>query len=332
MGYVIQVGQHQPEEVIIATPDKDRKPVEDTIIKTHKTVGSVLMINRARVWARRVMPGGKEAQNKDGGVDVLEVNDVRYKGDLEFLKWGDNKPGAQAIEIRHLPTSRSLDFDYQRTVQKLEITVEQGLDQISLTPGENKFDENTQGLLIQFLKVYPQNRDSKSKNPDPSIKGNMYHEVGEADADKSFSRSKEASLITGIFVTNLSSKPRSLKNLYEIFVGYGVDFGNVNHLSNDTDIYTALLKFSENAGDFGSYINRFKEEVNDLFELSKSYKALDLTKDGYIALTVENKKELVFENAKGKGDAMIEWVLENFADEYVYNQIAYMRALVKKLK
>lgn len=332
MSYVIQVGQYKAEEVIVAFPDQDRRPIEDSMITAYKTIGSVILINRARIWARRVMPDKKEAKRPDGSVDVLEVNDIRYKGDLEFLNWGDNKPGAQAIEIRYLPTSRSLDFDYQRTVQKLEVTVEQGLDQIILQPGENKFDEKTQALYIQYLKVYPQNRDSTSKNPDPSIKGFTYHEVSEDTADKSFNVAKEASLVTGLFVQQLSSNAQSLKNLLEIFSGYGVDFGSVNYLSNPSDIYSALLKFSENAAAFGSYVNRFKEEVNELFEYARSFKALDLTKDGYIVLMIDNKKEMLFDDAKGKGDGMIEWVLDNFAEESVYQKIGHLRGMVKKIK
>lgn len=329
-GYVIHVGQHAPEKVIIAYPNKDGNPKGD-IFETHRQVGSYLIINRARVWARRVGIDGK-LPGKGDVEEVLEVTDLRYKGNLEFLKWGDNKIGAQAIEIRLLPISATLDYEYQRSVQKIEVRVEEDQAQIELKPGENKFDPKTEALKIQMLKVHPQNRDSVSKNPDPSIKGYTYYEVSDELVDKSFVKNKEAALVAGTFVTSIAGKPQSLKNLLEIFKGYNVEFGDVNHLSTDTDIYTALLKFADIPGEFGAQINRYKEDLYKTFELAKSYKALDLTKDGYIALMIDNKKEIVWEKAEGKGDKMIEWVLENFVDEYVYQQSQHFKSLCTKLK
>jgi len=260
------------------------------------------------------------------------LHQTRYKGNLEFLKWGDNKLGAQAIEIRLLPISQSLDYEYQRSVQKIEVRVEEDQAQIELKPGENKFDPNTEALKIQMLKVHPQNRDSISKNPDPTIKGYTYYEVSDEQVDKAFVKNKEASIVAGNFVVGLSAKPQQLKNLFEIFKGYSVEFGDINRLSNDTDIYSALLKFAEIPGQFGLLINRYKTDLQDKFELAKSYKALDLTKDGFIAMVIDNKKEIIWEKAEGKGDAMIEWVLENFVEEAVYQQTQHFLSLCSKLK
>lgn len=329
-GYVIHVGQHAPEKVVIAYPDKNGNPKGDAF-ETFKQVGSYLIINRARVWARRVGTDGK-LPVKGEVEEVLEVTDTRYKGNLEFLKWGENKVGAQAIEVRLLPISATLDYEYQRSVQKIEVRVEEDQAQIELDPGENKFDPKIEALKIQFLKVHPQNRDSISKNPDPNIKGYTYYEVSDEQVDKAFVKNKEAALVAGSFVAALSSKPQSLRNLLEIFKGYGVEFGGVNNLSNPTDIYAALLKFADVPGEFGSQINRYKSELYEQFEYAKSFKALDLTKDGFIALMVDNKKEIIWEKAEGKGDKMIEWVLENFADEYVYQQSQHFKSRCSKLK
>lgn len=327
-GYVIHVGRYAPERVEIAFPDKDGRPKPDTVIEAFRQNGTTLIMNRARVWARRVTEKGSPT-NESG--QVLEVTDKAYSGKLEFMDWGKDAVGAQAIEIRFLPTSRSLDYDYQRTVQKLETTIEQGLDQLSLRAGENKFDDKKEALLVQMYKVHPQNRDSKSKNPDPSIKGYTYFEVSEKETDKSFVKTKEAALTAGKFVVDISSKPQQLRNLLEIFTGYGMDFGSVNYLSNDTDIYSALLRFADMPGEFGLQVNRYKEEVTTLFEKSKSYKALDLTKNGFIAFTFSNKTQVVFENVEGKGEAMIDWVLSNFIDDYVYKQTQYFKSLCEKL-
>lgn len=334
-GYVIHVGLHAPEKVIVAQADKDGKPKGDSF-ETYKSVGSYLLMNRARVWCRRVGTDGKLPKNKDTQAEeVLEVNDTRYRGNLEFLKWQDLKLGAQAIEIRYLSISQSLDFDYQRSIQKIEVSVEQDWEQIELKPGENKFDPDKEALKIQLLKVHPQNRDSVSKNPNPIIKGYTYYEVSDEQVDKTFVRNKEASLVAGRFVAELSTHPQRLKNLLEIFKGYDADIellNGVNHLSNDTDVYTALLKFADIPGTFGQLINRYKQDLQEKFELAKSYKALDLTKNGFIAMVVDNKKDIVWENADGKGDGMIEWVMENFLKEDVYERTQHFKALCSTLK
>jgi len=311
--YVIHVGHHAPEKVIIAYPNRNGDP-KGEVFETHKQVGSYFIMNRARVWCRRVLPSGK-LPVVDQVEQSLEVTDTRYKGNLEFLTWGDNKLGAQAIEIRFLTISSSIDYEYQRTVQKFDPRIEEDTMHIELAPGENKFDTDKEVLKIQFLKVHPRNRDSVSKDPDPKIKGSDYYEVSDEQMDKTFVRNREAALVTGIFVQQLSTKPQSLRNLLEIFKGYGVEFGSVNHLSNPTDIYAALLKFADIPGDFGAYVQRYKKELLDLFEYAKSFKALDLSKNGVIALLVNNKPEILLDKIEAKGDGMIDWVLENFADE-----------------
>jgi len=326
-GYVIHVGHYSPQKVLVGHPDpKTGQPTGDAL-EVYKQNGAYQVINRARVWGRRVLPDGKMPEN-----NTLEVNDIKYKGDIEFLKWGDNKQGAQAIEIRYLPMSNSLDYDYQRTVQKLDVKIEDGHDFIMLTPGENKFDDTRQALLVKMLRVHPQNRDSISKNPDPQLKGYTYIQVTDDNSDKTFVSKKEASLDAGLFVKGLSISPARLKNLLEIFIGYGVDFGEVNNLSTDTAIYQALLYFTEKAPDeMMKLISRYKSELLDKFELAKSFNALDLTKDGFIGMTSKNKPVIVWKDVEGKGNKMIDWVIDNFVKEDVYMQTKYFKSLCEEL-
>jgi hypothetical protein len=329
-GYVIHVGHHNPEEVIVAVPDKDGKPVDNSAMKLKKVNGAYLLQNRARVWARRVLPNGKLPKKDDQEVSV-EVTDPQYKGDLEFLEWGDSRNGAQSIEIRHLPTSRSLDYEYQRVVQKLDTTPEQGLDFIHLSAGKNEFSYGSQELLIQMIKVHPQNRNSKSKNPDPQIKGYMYHEVTSENQDKSFVKREEASIVVGSMLMTLSTKPGALRNLLEVMMSFGVEF-EVTTLSVESDIYAALLQFSKVApGDFANYLNQFKKTIQDQFEWVKSNKALDLTKDGFISVLQNNKPTPVFEGVQGKGDGMVAWVIENILIEDVYSRLKNFKSLCDKL-
>ncbi|HNU13631.1 MAG TPA: hypothetical protein PKI55_04175 [Chitinophagaceae bacterium] len=332
-GYVIHVGHHSPSKAIVATPDaRTGQPIGD-IFEVTKQLGAFQIINRATVWARRVMQNGKLPDDGKGNEVPLEATDQRYKGDLEFLKWNDNKTGAQAIQIRYLRQSRSLDYEYQTVIQKITTRVEDGTDFIILPPGENQFDPNKDALLIKFLEVHPQNRDSESKNPDPMIKGYTYFEKTEKDADAKFIKHKENAIDAGLLLKQLSIDPAKLKNLFEIFVQSNVDFGSVSILSPNGDIYATLLKYSEtDPEDMMKRIDRYKTELIKRFEYAKSFNALDLTKDGVIGLTVENKPNIIYDKVEGKGNKMIDYVVDNFVDPVIYEKTKHFTSLLEKVK
>lgn len=325
-GYVINVGVHGPQKAIVGEVTKDGYPKGNTT-EVFIQVGTHGLINRARVWCRRVYPGGK-LPVVDGTENQIEVIDPKYKGDLEFLKWGDNKTGAQAIEIRYLPHSSSLDYQYQDVVQKIQVRVEEGFDQIDLTPGQNKFDPVSQKNLVQMLKVHPQNRDSVSKNPDPKIKGHQFYEVSDDDADRQFVKHTEAAVVSQSFVINLSEHPQRLRNLFAILSGMNANFGDVNHLSNPTDIYASILKLAQtDPGGFGTMVNTYKKSLQDLFAKAESLKALDLSKDGFIAFEFAGKTTIIWDKVEAKGKKMPDWVIEHFLDEEVYDRTQHFKSL-----
>lgn len=329
-GYVIHVGHYAPQEVIVAHPNKDGTPGVN-VATTLKTVGSYNVINRARVWGRRVMDTGKLA--KEG--EVVEVTTKDYHGKIEFLPWGTPEVGAQAIDIRYLPQSNSLDVEYQDNIQKIRIDPS-GRDDtgfIELASGQNKFDATKQVLFIQFLKVHPQNKNSVYKNPDPKIKGFTYYEVTDEHTDTASIKQDEASFTAGSFVMGISTKVPMLRNLMSLFIDGQVDFGDVSLLSGDLDVYKALLNFAKTKpGDFAYLVNDFKAKVSDNFEKAKSYKALDLTKDGVIAIIVNSKREVIFENVEATGELMLNWVLDHYLDEAVNQQIKHLKMVCDKLK
>lgn len=331
-GYVIMAGQATATKVLIGRPNADGRPGPDAM-EAFRNVGGIFVMARSRVWARRVYPGGKIGDI--GGVEVpVEVNDPKYKGTLEFLKWGDSAVGAQLMEIRYLPMSNNLDYEFQTVIQKTpNPTPEQGLDHIQLTPGENKFSYEKDALKIKFLEVTHDNRDSISKNPDPMLKGYMFFELRDESKDKSFINQAEAAHSSQGVVIQMSNKPEELRNLFEVFAGFGVDFGEVNNLSLSSDIYTALLKYaSYYPKDFDGQIAVFKKNLQDKFDYASSFKALDTEKEGIIGLIVAGKPTPVFTGIPEKGKKMIEWVIENFVTNNVYPQIKTFFGLCDKLK
>jgi hypothetical protein len=324
-GYVIQVGNERPGEAIVATPNKKTGEPQGPQLKTYIRVGAHLLLNRARVWGRRVING----KAKDDGSQI-EFNTVGYTGELEFLDWG--KEGGYAIDVRYLPQSRSLDFEYQNNVQKITINQEQEGVHITLKAGENKFDTNKEAVLIQFLKVHPQNRNSKSKNPNPSIKNFGYYEVTDEHVDQKAVGRIETAIEAGLFVKQLSSKPEQVKSVFQI-LGNRDEFGNTDMLSGDAQIYKTLLEYaSANSEDFFALIADHKKGIEEDFSKAKSYSALDLTKDGHIAIRVGDKSNLILSNIKAKGDGMIGWVLDHYHEEEVYKATQILKELVSKLK
>lgn len=324
-GYIIQVGNESPAEAIVATPNKKTGEPMGPQMKTYKRVGAHVLINRARVWGRRFMTKDGKKVTTD-----IEFNTVGYRGDIEFLDWGSE--GGYAIEIRYLPQSRSLDYEYQANIQKIVINADQGGAELILQAGQNKFDSKKQEVLVTFLKVYPQNRDSPSKNPDPTIKGFVYYEVTDEHVDKSSIKRIETSIAASKLVNDLSNKPDQIRNLFKV-IGQRDEFGTTSLLSGDLQIYKVLLEYANgNAVDFFYIISEYKRGVSDAFSKAKSYNALDLTKDGHIALEVNGKKNLILSDIKAKGDGMIEWMLDNYYEEEVFKATQMLKELVSKIK
>ena len=329
-GYVIQVGNERPGEAIVAQVNKKTGEPTGPQMKRYIPVGSHLIINQARVWGRRVIAG----KPKSDGTEI-EFNTPGYKGEIEFMDWGTN--GGYAIEIRYLPQSRSLDFEYQQNVQKIVVRDNQEGNHVKgasivLSAGENKFDPKKDELFITFLRVHPSSRDSKSKNPDPAIKGYRYYEITDEHVDQGSIKRIESSIDAGIFVKTLSNKPSEIKNLFKI-MGDRPEFGDTNLLSGDLQIYKVLLEYANaEPVDFFYLIGQYKTGVEDAFRKAESYKALDLTKDGHIALEVNGKKTLIISDLKAKGEGMIQWMLDHYYEDEVFMATQSFKELVTKLK
>lgn len=326
-GYVINVGNAKPAKAIVGQYDEKTGVPKGDTFERFISVGAHMMMNQARVWGVRTI-GGKIPS------EPVEVTDTKYKGELEFLEWGNDK--GYAIEIRYVPQSRSLDAEYQDVVQKLKIDKEKGIEsifpQLKLSSGQNKFDNQKQALLIKFLKVHPGNRESRSKNPDPEIKGHQFYEVTDDMVDKISIESRESNIEAGVIIKELANDASGLRNIFEI-LGDRPEFQGTTLLDKDREIYKVLLRFTEtNASDFFYLIKEFKKEVSDNFEKLKSYDAIDLTKNGFVVIQIEGKPIMLWDDAEGKGDEMILWALENYYTEKVYDKLKLVKQLITKLK
>lgn len=326
-GYIIQIGIENTPKVIVAYPDKDGKPKGDGIEQVSR-VGTHQLVNRARVWARRVMGKNGEKKLTDTGEEILH-NTPGYRGKLEFLPWGES--GGYAIDIRYIPQSDSLDFEYQDLIQRIKIDPNTGFTFLELKTGQNQFDYKKDALLIEFWKVYPRNRDSISKNPDPQVKGFSYFEITDKHVDTTVIKRIEKGSEATKIVMEISDKPANLKALLAVI---GKDnIAGVTELSLPLEMYKGLLQYADlNPVDFFGYIDAYKRGVQDDFEKAKSFKALDISKNGHIALIIDGKVNILTSEAEGKGDGMIEWMVNNYYEEEVYKATQILKSLVTKLK
>jgi hypothetical protein len=333
-GYVINVGRERAEEVIVAHVDKKGNPKGSDHMKRHIAVGKHLVANVCSVWGRRVI-NGDVLRDEQGNELAVEFNTPKYSGEIEFLKYGD--PRGYLITIRYLKRSRSLDVEYQDGIQKIKIDYEKGDDgsaQIALESGENKFDYKSDALFIQYLKVHPQNRESISKNPEPAIKGFSFYEVRDEDVNTKTIERGESILDAGYIVKGISNKPDDLFALLAIvnMVGKREDV-EADTLSKPKQVYEALLKFAMNKPtDFISLVETWKRKISDAFEKAKSFKALDLTKNGHIALIIENKPLLIWSGLKSKNEGMVDEVLEKYSDSDNFKKLNIFIDSVEKLK
>lgn len=330
-GYSIIVGRERPETVLVAHVDKVTQTPKGEQFETQVSVGTHLIINLCRVWGRRI------AKDKDGKLikkDRIEVTDPEYKGELEFLKWGD--PKGYILETRFLPQSHSLDAVYQEQIQKIVLSKNDPRDVreifLELSSGENKFDYSKDALLIQHLQNHPVNRDSISKNPKPEIMGEVFYEKTDERIGSKNIEKIESGLEAALIVKEASKDTESLRNLFDI-ISKGSAIGNTDLLSKDREIYEVLLNFAQGSSDvFFMNLNDYKKRVSDDFVKAKAFELLDLTKAGNISFNNAGKKELLIEGAEGKEDEMIEWVLQHSYEPKVYEKLKHLNASVLQLQ
>lgn len=330
-GYIIHIGNENVPKVIVAHPDKETgRPIDgDETMERFQRVGSHQILNRARVWGRRVIMKGTVKKTKLADNSEIQFNSREYTGELEFLEWGDEE--GFAIEVRYLPASNSLDFEYQDQVQKIKVDPNKGFTYIDLKTGQNQFDYKKNALLIKILKVHPQNRDSKSKNPDPEVKGFSFFEVTDDHVDQTVIKRIETGAEAVNVVMEISSKPGTMKTLFKVL---GKKLDGVTELSLDLELYKALLQYAaSNATEFFQLVDAYKMGVQDAFDRARSEKALDLTKNGHIGfISSDGKQQPVFSDLKEKGEEMIHWVISNYYDEEVFKGTQILKELVSKLK
>ena len=284
-------------------------------------VGAYGIPNGTEAWGIRLIKGKKPDH-------IVNVEDDNYSGEIEFVKWGTQTNIATPIRCRYVPGYRTIDKDYQDLRLKVTIPEDSAYAAlITLSHGPNEFDEQREFSLVQMLKVHHHNEHSVFHNPE--AEGWMYKEMIQEEIDRDETKEIDNKFDCILLVNQASSKPESIRNLFDIVKG--IETKEVNK-DDVQEIFTTLKLFADQKPHvFASRVHEYKRRVSDVFSKLESYNAIDLTKDGFIAVG-QTKKEPILDNIPAKGKDMITWAYDNFLEPQVFDGIQRIEKIAEKLK
>jgi hypothetical protein len=278
--------------------------------------------NLSENWAVRKIDG-KIPSNP------VDVKDSAYRGEIEFLKWGD--PRGTLIQTRYLKGYETLDLLYQNLVLNADSNINPDdansaeVYFLELLSGENEFDEQQDKYKTLFIKNHAYNQDSISKSP--SHISYMYKEKNEGQELKMVSKAIEDKGECILLVKNAASNRDSLRNLYGIVQGL-----THNAEIHDDLLFDALMGLADSVPtEFMNKVKGHKQEVSDTFAKAKAYGLLDTTKDG-VLVAGKDKKTILAEGIEAKGDSMVQWVYDHPVHPVAYRAAHQLKQITDKLK
>jgi len=283
--------------------------------------GDVGFPNMTEAWGVRLDKNGQVPELPLSVTDTLN-----YSGKVKWMDWGTQ--GGCAITARWLSGYNTLDLQYQKLVLKADDKLKDSFEEsfILLKTGLNEFDEITDALKVEHLKIHNINRDSKSKNPE--FVASMFFEKSEqAEIDKT---SKVVDLKwDAISLVKTASKDNSLATLRNL--KRAVEKLVAGHVE-DAKLYTELMLVADaQPKEFIANVDEFKKFASNIFVDADAFKLLDLTKDGIIAAG-KDKKEVIGSGVQGKGKNMIDWVIANCFAEKANDIIFSLKEITDKIK
>lgn len=284
-------------------------------------VGAFGIPNGTEAWGVRLDKSGKVPDAP------LNAEDPEYRGEIKWLKWGEK--GGTMIKCRYVSGHTTIDREYQ----KLRLKIDELPDSdpyaalITLVHGYNELDEDRDKGLIQMLKVHHHNDKSISCNP--NSEGWMYTEIRQEELDKEKTKTIDEKFACILMVNQASSKPESIKNLFDIVKG--VESAKINR-DDASEVYTHLKHFADQQPElFSQRLTAYKTAISNVFEKAKSFDLIDTTKDGVIAAG-DKKKDIILENIPVKGKDALDWAFTNFLEPEVFEGIDKLKKITEKIK
>lgn len=327
------------ESYVIEAGATDR-PETVEVGRIEKGTGQTILVGEtAKILSKRAdigIPNYTEAWgvrlDKDGNIPEkpIDVKNVNYTGQIKELTWGDKR--GSVIICRWLEGYPSIDKLYQDLVLNASSNIRDDDESsakafyIRLQSGDNFFDPEADKYLTQMLRVHYLNGSSKSRNP--GVSQQMYVEVADATEQKNavtYNAKFEAlKLVNEASTDNTLGK---LKNLLSIVNIIGTEE------PKDSDLLRYLSYLADTKTDlFLAQVELYKRELSDMFEKAKSYKAIDLTKDGIISAGVTKSEPLnIGKEIPAKKEKMLDWLMDNFLDTNAADIILKLKQITDKL-
>jgi hypothetical protein len=324
--YTIEAGVSERPETLL------RGNIEKKTGQTVLVGDPALTLNkRADIGIPNVTSAWGVRLDKDGKVPEmpLDIKDSQYRGQIKELKWGS--PEGCLILCRYMKGYNSIDLLYQDTVLNAAANINKDdpasadAYYITLQSGDNVFDPETDRYLTQMLRVHYLNGSSVSRHPDSSQQ--MFVEKNYAEEEQKGVKTYNAKF-DAMKIVKVASEDNSLakmKNLLSIVEAIGTEE------PKDNDLFRYLSFLADTKYDlFLGRIEEYKKTVSNIFEKAKSYKALDLTKDGVI-VAGKDKMEIIGEGIPAKKEGMLDWVLQNYLDAKAADVIFKLTQITDKL-
>jgi len=293
--YTILAGRKEPAKVLQGTLNKTTGLPDANAQKVAVVVGSIVVPNYSRPWARRIITGAPTVK-KD---DYIAVTHKEYRGELEFLAYGT--PGGEEIDIRFMRQSSSLDKMYQDTIQKLQVQQEDAV--LMFQQGINNFDPVTEKLKVEMLKHHGLNRDNKSRNPN-NLDWDFTEYNSSAHKKDRVAAAQIANQANG-YALEAKDNREKCQVLASIF--------RIDDKIQDEDIVDMLLeKATENPNDFIRYITDYQHRIAIMLHDGVKDEMIKITKDGKFILVADTGEKMIFtpSDIEGEGRDKIAWVVQ----------------------
>ncbi|HLA59531.1 MAG TPA: hypothetical protein VK622_12245 [Puia sp.] len=327
--YKLMFGGTPDNEVILGNLEKGSAVIKGKSHRTKFRKGNCVFPNRTEGYGRRLIQV-KDAKGSTTTVAPEERIDASHKdyyGKVEWLPW--NAPGGYPIEARLKTSCSSLDYQYQ--VNRLGLKrMEDDLDgnYLQYASGYQEFDVKTEGMVVEFLKIYFMNEDAVSKNPDSDSGFSMFKEVKEFNSKEYAAREVDATFDAVKIVKDASSFEK-LKVLKTVLSRVTEITYNV---AEENSLYDALILYaSKQPKKLLEAVQEYKMEVSKLIEKGKAFNAFDLTVNGTIAVT-QPKKEVLMTEAAGKDEEMLQWLFESCMEPEIFDAISKLNVYSQKFK
>lgn len=321
--FTVIAGRKEPATALQGQLSKTTGQPGPNVTKVSLPVGRILVPNFSRVWGKRVID--QQVSKTGNSVTVQEqsasVADPKYRGKIEFLEYGAE--GGEMIEIRYLRNSSSLDKQYQDVVQKIKPTDEDAF--ISLQQGMNDFNESTEPLLVQMLKVHSLMHDSPSRDATMTD-----YDMITYDAEKrNKSRIEKVNIRNTaegyvLDAANNKGKTHILAVLFNIEV----------KTQDDVIIEKLLDRATEFPEKFVDVINQYQKKVHILLQDADDAQVVDIEPQGAIHMSdLKGGKDILIRNVEGRGVEKIKFVVANAIIDFdTFTAIAKLEETFKEFR